>query len=213
MTYTSSKVIELGSAAFRQPEADSHCKYIHGYQLKAELTFGCKELDKNNWVFDFGGLKDLKAIFNNQFDHTTVISAKDPKLNLFKTLQEEDIIQLRIMDNGVGIEKFAEWCFKTADTFVDEVTEGRVWVENVTVYEHKNNSASVSKQLQKSTLFVDDEGSKTYVEVEDKQSTETEQVEKQSETSDTNPRAARVGPNVKEGNFSDPFAGTTWGNS
>ena len=25
--------------------------------LKAELTFGCEELDNNNWVFDFGGLK------------------------------------------------------------------------------------------------------------------------------------------------------------
>jgi 6-pyruvoyltetrahydropterin/6-carboxytetrahydropterin synthase len=67
MTYTSSKVIELGSTAFRQPNADSHCKFIHGYQLKAELTFGCKQLDNNNWVFDFGGLKQLKAIFNNQF--------------------------------------------------------------------------------------------------------------------------------------------------
>ena len=215
MTYTSSKVIELGSAAFRQPEADSHCKYIHGYQLKAELTFGCKELDKNNWVFDFGGLKDLKAIFNNQFDHTTVISAKDPKLDLFRTLQEEGIIQLRIMDNGVGIEKFAEWCFKTADTYIDEVTEGRVWIQNVTVYEHSNNFASIGKQPKRSTLYVDEEGTKTHVEVKEdpKIMVEVDQPLEGDSIENNFTGAARVGPNVKEGNFSDPFAGTSWGNS
>ena len=38
MSHTSSKLIELGSTAFRQPRADSHCRYIHGYQLKAEVT-------------------------------------------------------------------------------------------------------------------------------------------------------------------------------
>tara|TARA_R100001224_G_scaffold71173_1_gene43219 strand:+ start:145 stop:765 length:621 start_codon:yes stop_codon:yes gene_type:complete len=206
MTYTSSKVIELGSAAFRQPNASSHCKYLHGYQLKAELTFGCEELDNNNWVFDFGGLKDLKGIFNNQFDHTTVISGSDPELDTFKELANKDIIQLRIMDGGVGIEKFAEWCFKTADTFVDEASEGRVWVENVTVYEHNSNYASCSKPIKKSTLFKDEEGKTTYVEVKEEATEESE------ETSAHNPRAARVGSDVREGNFSDPFAGTSWGN-
>ena len=141
MTYTSSKVIELGSAAFRQPNASSHCKYLHGYQLKAQLTFGCNKLDDNNWVFDFGGLKDLKAIFNNQFDHTTVISGTDPEIETFKDLQNKGIVQLRILDGGVGIEKFAEWVYKTADIFLEEVTEGRVWVEKVRVYEHENNYA------------------------------------------------------------------------
>ena len=59
MSHTSSKLIELGSTAFRQPRAESHCRYIHGYQLKAEVTFACNELDGNNWVFDFGGLKEF----------------------------------------------------------------------------------------------------------------------------------------------------------
>tara|TARA_R100000988_G_C4002456_1_gene170028 strand:+ start:541 stop:1179 length:639 start_codon:yes stop_codon:yes gene_type:complete len=211
MTYTSSKVIELGSTAFRQPNADSHCKYLHGYQLKAELTFGCEKLDGNNWVFDFGGLKQLKEIFNNQFDHTTVISGSDPELDTFKELQNKGIIQLRILDGGVGIEKFAEWVFKTADTHVEEVTEGRVWVENVTVYEHKSNFASVSKQLQKSTLFVDEEGTKTYVEVEEKELPEQDNTpEPDPAPQDHNPRAAQVGNQVTQGK-GNWFAGTSWG--
>ena len=147
MSHTSSKLIELGSTAFRQPRADSHCKFIHGYQLKAKITFACNELDNNNWVFDFGGLKDLKHIFKNQFDHTLVVASTDPELELFKQLNDKGIAQLRIMTGGVGIERFAEWCFKTAATFVDEVTEGRVWVESVTVYEHDDNFASYNKPV------------------------------------------------------------------
>ena len=158
MTHTSSKLIELGSTAFRQPRADSHCRYIHGYQLKAEVTFACNELDKNNWVFDFGGLKDLKSIFNNQFDHTLVVAGDDPELDKLKGLHEAGIAQLRIMDGGVGIEKFAEWCFKTAETFVEEATEGRVWVEKVTVYEHDDNFASCHKQVDIPLAVVDDGG-------------------------------------------------------
>ena len=82
MSHTSSKLIELGSTAFRQPRAESHCRYIHGYQLKAEITFACNELDDNNWVFDFGGLKDLKHIYKTQFDHTLVV-AKVSAVRLF----------------------------------------------------------------------------------------------------------------------------------
>ena len=145
MSHTSSKLIELGSTAFRQPRADSHCKYIHGYQLKAEISFACNELDNKNWVFDFGGLKDLKSIFRNQFDHTLVVAGDDPDLEIFEQLNDRGIAQLRIMQGGVGIERFAEWCFKTADTFVEEATEGRVWVESVTVYEHDDNFASYNK--------------------------------------------------------------------
>ena len=142
MSHTSSKLIQLGSSAFRQPLAESHCKYIHGYQLKAEVTFACTKLDDNNWVFDFGGLKDLKQIFNNQFDHTLVVAGNDPELDLLQELDSRGVVQLRVMDGGVGIERFAEWCFKTADTFVEEATGGRVWVQSVTVYEHDDNFAS-----------------------------------------------------------------------
>ena len=217
MTYTSSKVIELGSTAFRQPNADSHCRFVHGYQLKAELTFGCNELDKNNWVYDFGGLKDLKATFNNQFDHTLVVASNDPLLDIFKALNEAGGANLRIMDGGVGIEKFAEWCFKTADTYIDEVTEGRVWVENITVFEHSNNSASVSKPINVSTTFLNEEGTKTHVEVKEQEEEVPESKELPLEQQQQQPeqppsKGARVGPNVTQGNFSDPFAGTTWGN-
>jgi len=138
--FRSTKVIELGSCAFRQPKASSHCKYLHGYRLVAKFLFGCNELDKKNWVVDFGGLKGLKSKLEDQFDHTTVISSDDPHLDTFKELHEKGIIDLRVMD-GVGIEKFAEYCYNLASGFIEDMTDGRCWVEKVEVWEHEKNSA------------------------------------------------------------------------
>ena len=225
MIYTSSKLIELGSTAFRQPNADSHCKFVHGYQLKAEITFGCNELDKNNWVYDFGGLKELKTILNNQFDHTLVIDGNDPHKDLFVKLNEAGAVDLRIMDGGVGIEKFAEWCFKTADTYVDEATDSRVWVESVTVYEHDSNYASVNKLHTSDTTFQNEEGTKTYVSHEEFERVWKEWSEKQSSSSETTTQpteepeqqqhstsnAAPVGGQQVSQNKGNWFEGTSWG--
>lgn len=138
--FKSTKIIELGSCAFRQPTAKSHCKFLHGYRLTAKFWFEADRLDENNWVVDFGGLKDLKTILQSQFDHTTCISRLDPKLDEFKRLEQAGVCDLRIMD-GVGIEKFAEWCWSTANTHVSNITDMRCRCIKVEVFEHENNSA------------------------------------------------------------------------
>jgi len=139
--FTSTKVIPLGSCAFRQPTAESHCRFIHGYRLQAKFWFTCNELDKNNWVVDFGGLKPLKAELEQTFDHKTVVSIKDPQLEIFKMLELQGIVELVIMENGVGIERFAEFCFNAANEFIKNTTEGRCWCSRVEVWEHPDNSA------------------------------------------------------------------------
>lgn len=144
--FQSTKLIELGSCAFRQPNAKSHCRWLHGYRLQSKLWFGCNELDNNNWVVDFGALKGLKKKFEKQFDHTTCISATDSSLSYFKDLANEDICDLRVMD-GVGIEKFAEWCFETADSYIKGMTNGRCWVDRVEVWEHEKNSAAYTRSI------------------------------------------------------------------
>ena len=209
MSHTSSKLIELGSTAFRQPRAESHCRYIHGYQLKAEVTFACNELDGNNWVFDFGGLKDLKHIYKTQFDHTLVVASDDPEIELLKELNVRGLAQLRIMTGGVGIERFAEWCFKTADSFVDEATNGRVWVESVTVYEHEDNFASYNR----STIKANETVTPVVEEAQEVAETTTPAPAAAPYNPDKHAGDARIGPGVIKPGLSDPFAGTTWGKS
>lgn len=144
--YESTKIIELGSCAFRQWRAThSHCSFIHGYQLKAKFWFGCKELDNKNWAVDFGGLKELKKILQNQFDHTLCVAEDDPLLGQFKALHDAGGCDLRIMP-GVGIEKTAEWCFKTANAYITQESFNRCWVNKVEVWEHAENSATYQEK-------------------------------------------------------------------
>ena len=117
--YQSTKVVELGSCAFRQWRAThSHCQYLHGYQLKAKLWFGCNELDSKNWCVDFGGLNELKQHLKSLFDHTTTVAQDDPELETFKELDKKGLVQLRVFENGVGIERVAENVHEMANMFI-----------------------------------------------------------------------------------------------
>ena len=145
MKYQSTKIIELGSCAFRQWRAEhSHCKYIHGYQLKAKFWFECEELDEKNWCVDFGDLKDLKKILQDQFDHTLCVAKDDPLLMMFEDLHYKGGCDLRIME-GVGIEKTAEWCFWAAEAVITKKYGERCRLVKVEVWEHSENSATYTK--------------------------------------------------------------------
>lgn len=202
MKYQSTKILDLGSCAFRQWRADhSHCQYIHGYKLQAKFWFDCTELDNKNWVVDFGGLKGLKAILEKQFDHTLCVSQDDPCLEDFKNLAAKGACELRIMD-GVGIEKTAEWCFINADKFIRSHTNGRCWVSRVEVWEHDKNSAIVSAGCERVPEH------NPYVATQPNNTTESSTPTISDNTEDTT--SARVAPNVTQG-WGNPFGGTSWG--
>ena len=210
MNYKSTKILNLGSCAFRQPNAaynrqdagnnSQRCSKLHGYRLKAKFWFGCSELDDKNWVQDFGGFGPIKELFANQFDHTTCLSYDDPLLPLFKELDSKGGLDLRIMPEGTGIEKIAKFCYDNMQAFVSNQSSGRVWVEKVEVFEHEDNSA----------LYVPSDSKNI--------SAETEQGDVASQTITVNYASqesparlgANVGSNVSPGK-GNWFAGTTWG--
>lgn len=215
MSYTSTKVIELGSCAFRQWKAThSHCSKVHGYQLKAKFWFGCNSLDERNWSVDFGGLKELKDILQKQFDHTLCVAKDDPFLESFKTLHTQGVVDLRIVD-AVGIEKAAEFCYDEASKFVDKIHGDRVWVEKVEVFEHEDNSAIFSpKNDRVVSVGVQDTPSIDICvpPIEDLSIplpiTAIDSPSHPHKSSNSVP--ARVGSNVSTGK-GDWFKGTTWG--
>ena len=140
--YSSTKLISLGSCAFRQWRAThSHCSKIHGYELQAKFYFGGSFLDGRNWIIDFGELKEIKEKLNNIFDHTFCVALDDPFLEDFKALHEKGVIDLRLFENGVGIERAAEVCFNVATEYLKEHYGELRWVDKVEVFEHDRNSA------------------------------------------------------------------------
>jgi 6-pyruvoyltetrahydropterin/6-carboxytetrahydropterin synthase len=209
MSYRSTKIIELGSCAFRQFGAGhSHCQYLHGYQLKAKFIFGSSSLDERNWVVDFGGLKKLKEVLQHQFDHTLCIAANDPCLELFEQLERAGACVLRIMPGGVGIEKTAEYCFEAASSFITEHYGERCWVESVEVYEHEANTAIYTKPKVITASYTDSVANIPVVE----NTAQLEVAQPEITPSSQPPRntGAAFGNKVTSG-WSNPFGGTSWG--
>lgn len=203
--YQSTKVIELGSTAFRQWRAThSHCSKLHGYQLKAKIWFTGTSLDDKNWMVDFGGLKQLKSKLQDIFDHTTTIAADDPELELFKELDKRGVIDLRVFENGVGIERIAEKVFEISDEYIRNLTMNRCWVDKVEVFEHQDNSATVIKEdVEKIASCCGD------VAAPCEKEPELEAVQEQA-PQHQGPATYVHRPGVTEG-MSNPFAGTKWG--
>jgi 6-pyruvoyltetrahydropterin/6-carboxytetrahydropterin synthase len=85
-----------------------------------------------------------KDYFSFLLDHTTVVAIDDPYLKKFQQMDEDGIIQLRILP-ATGCEKFAEHLYYIINAFLKEETEGRVKAIKVEVYEHERNSASYSE--------------------------------------------------------------------
>jgi 6-pyruvoyltetrahydropterin/6-carboxytetrahydropterin synthase len=129
------------SCAFRQWRADSHCNLLHGYALAFKFVFEAEDLDVRNWVVDFGGLKPLKAMLEDTFDHTTVVAVDDPQIEWFR--QGDKLKTLRLVEvEAGGCEKFAELVYQVTEQWLKDAGYGdRVHLVSVEVSEHGANSA------------------------------------------------------------------------
>jgi len=133
------------SACFRQPTAESHCRFLHGYPLAFDITFGALTLDLNGWVADFGGLKWIKDLLVENFDHKTLIAEHDPHIATFYDLNTKGLIDLNVVP-GVGCEEFARFVY---DLIFDRLQQGDDYFDvillSVKVSEHEGNSATYAR--------------------------------------------------------------------
>jgi 6-pyruvoyltetrahydropterin/6-carboxytetrahydropterin synthase len=144
--YTSTKeYIDAFPCAYRQWRADSHCNKIHGYAFSMKFYFGTNDLDVRNWAADYGGLKDLKKILEDQFDHTLLGSADDPELEIYKLLQEKKMAKITILPR-LGCESLADMLYKYVNgVYIPDMwgpgEAARLWCYKVEVRETQANMA------------------------------------------------------------------------
>ncbi|MCT4643232.1 MAG: 6-carboxytetrahydropterin synthase [Bacteriovoracaceae bacterium] len=138
--YKSTKRFSGFPCTHRQWRADSHCRFVHGYSREFYFEFASKSMTDEFWVMDFGGLKDVKAWLEDMFDHTFLSSEDDPYLETFKQLDEQGVIQLRVLPNA-GMEGTAKFVYDHVSKMVEKKTKGRVWITKVEVRENEKNSA------------------------------------------------------------------------
>jgi 6-pyruvoyltetrahydropterin/6-carboxytetrahydropterin synthase len=132
------------SVCFRNWKADSHCSCLHGYALGITIRFQTQWLDERYWVIDFGGMKDLKEVIDNFFDHATIVAADDPYLEKFVQMEKDGVVRLRVMPT-VSVEAFAAWIFGIAGEWLNDKHPERakvVHVHSVTINEHTGNEVT-----------------------------------------------------------------------
>lgn len=148
MSYRSTKTFghDLGlSACFRQWRAESHCQLLHGYALAVRFEFEAEDLDCRNWVVDFGGLKSLKGMLEDTFDHTLLVAEDDPFKDELCALQGLNLARVVVVP-ATGCEKFAELIYEVAEQWLtDAGFAPRCKLVSVEVKEHGANSAIFSK--------------------------------------------------------------------
>ena len=147
--FQSTKVFDGFSTVFRQWRAeDTHCRFVHGYGISFKLWFE-GELDKRNWVWDFGGMKRAKGKIDGMspkewmdymFDHTYIVASDDPHKDKFEKLARYGILQLREVP-ATGAERFAQFVYDKVNPFIMNETNGRVRISKVEFREHGKNSA------------------------------------------------------------------------
>lgn len=136
--YQVSKRLGGYPCSHRQWRDEGHCSYLHGYDRFIELTWQ-GERDHRGWVVDFGGLKELKQDFENQFDHTTLIAHDDPHMSTWRQLHEAGAIDMRMMDPT--IEGMCEWVSVVVDSFTKTYFPNAELIK-VTCFENEKNSAT-----------------------------------------------------------------------
>ena len=145
MRYVSTKTYkQLGPVAYRQWRAESHCNVIHGYALSFHFEFESETLDARNWVIDFGGLRPLKELLEDWFDHTLLVANDDPCKPALLELGALGIAKITEVEK-TGCEGLATFLYEYVNTiYLKDVGEAdRVWCTRVEVRETPSNMSMV----------------------------------------------------------------------
>ena len=135
---------QIAPCAYRQYKADSHCNQIHGYAFSFKFEFECDTLDARNWCMDYGGLRPLKGLLEDWFDHTLLVAVDDPKRDELMKLGELGLAKITEVEK-TGCEGIAEFLYEYINTiFLPQYGEAdRVWCSRVEVRETDSNMAYV----------------------------------------------------------------------
>lgn len=144
--YVSTKeYVQAFPCAYRQWRADSHCNLIHGYAFTMKFFFGTNDLDVRNWAADYGGLRDLKGVLEDQFDHTLLVAEDDPNMDWYQEAQKRGMVKLTVLPK-LGCEGLSDQLYKFVNgVYIPDLwgkgEAERLWCFRVEVRETQANMA------------------------------------------------------------------------
>ena len=101
-----------------------------------------KSLDNKNWAVDFGGLRPLKDLLEDWFDHTLLVADDDPDREHLLKLGELGLAKITQVEK-TGCEGLASFLYEYINTiFLKDYGEAdRIWCCKVEVRETDSNMA------------------------------------------------------------------------
>lgn len=140
--YTCSKTYLDIPFAHRQHSHGGHCSLIHGHNWRFTFSFGCKELDKQGFVVDFGKLKFIRTWLEDTFDHAYVYNQDDEETE--KLIQQSPKLFKAYKVESCSAEGLAKHVFEIISKQLKTSHGDRVQLLSVTVSEDQRNSAEYS---------------------------------------------------------------------
>lgn len=139
--YTITKRLNNYPFGHRQWRHDGHCRHVHGHNWHFEIEIQAEALDEQGFIFDFGKFAPVKEYLKKMFDHTLVLNSDDPKLGLFIALEEQDLVNLKLVPS-CSCEGIAEQVYEDVNAILTEYVPVPFELVRVTVFEDDKNSAT-----------------------------------------------------------------------
>ena len=103
---------------------EGKCRYLHGHNGKAVLTFQSETLDDRGMVLDFSDIKQAVSTWiDDHLDHRMILNRADP---IVATLQEMGE-PLYLLDTNPTAENIAREIFVVTQDFGYPIVEARLW--------------------------------------------------------------------------------------
>jgi 6-pyruvoyltetrahydropterin/6-carboxytetrahydropterin synthase len=104
------------------------CENPHGHNYKVRVTLAGRELDKAGLLLDFKDLREVMKHVIDRLDHQMI----------------NDIEPFKVLNPSA--ENLAKYFFDETNVRLKNVTNGRVFVKDVTIYETDTTTAKYSEE-------------------------------------------------------------------
>lgn len=103
---------------------DGKCRYLHGHNGLAVLTFESESLDHRGMVLDFSDIKRaVSSWIDANLDHRMILNRADPAIPALEKLGEP----LYLLDTNPTAENIAREIFNVTKELGYPVVEARLW--------------------------------------------------------------------------------------